>query len=709
MNLTSLQVSGFCGIASELEFDLNARIVILAGRNGLGKTTVCDAIIWVLTGTHPRGAEPQNVYTSTPATVTLSGSSGVGSWKITRTARASGGELAIQHEGSALQGLAAQEWLDRELFPHQDLSESVAGLLSDSVYLQQETLRAFLSSKSDDERFAGLARMVGARRLSQFVDDFDSERRRWSKSIKAREEEVAAAELGLQSLRSDLISMEAQLGEAAMANDGPSWDSWVHEVTMLSGAPLPESVTDREIARLTSALSRTEAKLVNDLSRLDVLGDELAVAPTRVDGLAQDSRDRERSRVESASRALHNAEAAAAQAEAVAAEARSRVRALELHQQQMAQLADLALELLGSHCPVCDQVIDPQAVSVRLRRLRSLDENLDLADAAGLSASLQAASEAGAQRDMCLAELQSARAALQRIEEEYQREAIQQETRERILRDLGLTPGDGVSEQIGRRRLGIQGALDRIHSLRATATGFSEQIQMEGMRRRLDAGRAQLAELNSDLTDRRDDLHSAQRTARVATEVSANLKHASDELVSRRLEEIQPLLDHLYAAVDPHPTFRSIRLATRVYYGHPRLDPVVADDEMGIEIRDPSLTLSTSQSNALAVAIFLAFSLGLSPSSLDTLLLDDPLQNLDDVHLLGLVDVLRHVRSRRQLIVTAHDKSFARLLARKLRATSSTEAVLVHEIESWARSGPRVRTSRLPGSDRPFVFADEQS
>lgn len=704
MNLTSLQVSGFCGIASELEFDLNARVVILAGRNGLGKTTVCDAVIWALTGTHPRGADPQNLYTSTPATVALSGISDLGSWKITRIARASGGEVAIQHEGSAMQGAAAQEWLDHMLFPHHDLSESVDGLLADSVYLQQETLRAFLSSRSDDERFAGLAKMVGARRLSQFVDDFDSERRRWSKSIKTREEEVTAVESRVQALRSDVISMEAQLSEAALASDGPSWDSWVQDVITLSGAPRPDSVSDRAIALLTSALSRTEATLVNDLSRLEVLGEELTAAPALPEGAVQDSLSRERSRVETAERALENAETAVARAESAAAEVRSQVRAMELHQQQMSQLADLALELLGSHCPVCEQAIDEQAVADRLRRVNSPAANRGLADTASLSATLQVASAAAAQRDMILAELRSARAALQLAEEEHQQAAIRQEARERILSELGFASGANVNEQVLRRQLEIQGLLDRIHSLRATATGFSEQIQLEGMRRRLDSGREQLAELNSELTDRRDSLHSIQRTARVATEVAANLKRASDELVSRRLEEIQPLLDHLYAAVDPHPTFKSIRLATRVFYGHPRLDPVVTDDELGIEVKDPSLTLSTSQANALAVAIFLAFSLGLTPSSLDTLLLDDPLQNLDDVHLLGLVDVLRQVRSRRQLIVTAHDRSFARLLARKLRATAEGDAVLVHDIESWGRSGPRVRTTRVAGSDRQYVF-----
>lgn len=48
----------------------------------------------------------------------------------------------------------------------------------------------------------------------------------------------------------------------------------------------------------------------------------------------------------------------------------------------------------------------------------------------------------------------------------------------------------------------------------------------------------------------------------------------------------------------------------------------VADN---VQVNDPGRTLSTSQANALAVALFLAFNLGL-PTTLAALVLDDPLR-----------------------------------------------------------------------------------
>jgi DNA repair exonuclease SbcCD ATPase subunit len=707
MRLTSLTVSGFCGIAAELTIDLNASVVILAGRNGLGKTTVCDAIVWALTGVHPRGADPQNLYTSTPATVSLSGVADDGAWTITRIARSTADEVVLHQQGSSIQGVAAQAWLDRSLFPHQDASESVAALLSDSVYLQQETLRAFLSGRSDDERFAALARMVGARRLSQFVSDFDSERRQWSKAIKAREADVSAEGSMVQSLRSEVAAMEAELREAALTSDGASWDSWVTEVIRLTDAETPASISEKSIALLTSSLSRVQTKLLNDLSQLDIFGKELIVSQSRdqEEGHWRHRVDRARLRVDLANTAYERAEAAVVRAEAVAVEARAQVRAMEFQQRRMAQLAELALELLGSNCPVCEQDIDATAVATHLHRVLALEGDPETGATASLAVALNATSEAIGVRERCHAELQAARMELESTQQELQQEAVRQQARERILKELDLSQDADMEDQILKRRSEVQGLLDEVYGLRAASTEFTEQLQYEAMRKRLDASHLQLEELASDLEERQESLNRDLEAGRIATEIAKELKRASDDLVSLRLDEIQPLLDHLYAAVDPHPTFRSLRLATRVHYGHPRLDPIIADEGAGIEVKNPSLTLSTSQSNALAVVIFLAFSLGLSPSALDTLLLDDPLQNLDDIHLLGLVDVLRNVRSRRQLLVTTHDRAFARLLARKLRVSSPGDAVLVHDIGSWARSGPRIRTHRIPASNSPYIFS----
>src|SRR5258705_13401183 len=47
--ISALTIRGFRGISQEIPFKLGA-VTLLAGRNGLGKTTVFDAIDWCLFG-----------------------------------------------------------------------------------------------------------------------------------------------------------------------------------------------------------------------------------------------------------------------------------------------------------------------------------------------------------------------------------------------------------------------------------------------------------------------------------------------------------------------------------------------------------------------------------------------------------------------------------------------------------------------------------
>jgi len=65
MRLVRLEVSGFRGFPFPREFDLDADAVILVANNGIGKTSMLDAILWGLTGSIPRlGGAPGGRRTS---------------------------------------------------------------------------------------------------------------------------------------------------------------------------------------------------------------------------------------------------------------------------------------------------------------------------------------------------------------------------------------------------------------------------------------------------------------------------------------------------------------------------------------------------------------------------------------------------------------------------------------------------------------------
>ncbi len=71
---------------------------------------------------------------------------------------------------------------------------------------------------------------------------------------------------------------------------------------------------------------------------------------------------------------------------------------------------------------------------------------------------------------------------------------------------------------------------------------------------------------------------------------------------------------------------------------------------------EPTNYLSTAQANALALALFLSFSASQNWSPLDVVLMDDPVQHMDDLNALAFLDVLRSVVTleprKRQVVIS---------------------------------------------------------
>ena len=167
---------------------------------------------------------------------------------------------------------------------------------------------------------------------------------------------------------------------------------------------------------------------------------------------------------------------------------------------------------------------------------------------------------------------------------------------------------------------------------RSAEAARRSEIELE-----LSAGRRQIQDY-SWLSERR-------RTGSVATEILEGLREAASEIVEFRLRRIEPLLQRIYAAIDPHPSFRTVKLTSRLSRASWRLTPTILDSAAGVEGQRPYAVLSSSQMNALAVSVFLALNLGIAKLPLESAILDDPLQSLDDVNLLGLVDLLRRTKA----------------------------------------------------------------
>ena len=195
-----------------------------------------------------------------------------------------------------------------------------------------------------------------------------------------------------------------------------------------------------------------------------------------------------------------------------------------------------------------------------------------------------------------------------------------------------------------------------------------------------------------------NEIESRDRTSIVAARLSVRLEEIESEIVGERLEKMGPLLRRVYSRMDPHPSFRDVSLVARTYYRKGRLTATVSDALEDVSSEAPHLVLSSAQVNVLALAIFLTLNLSVG-LRLRAALLDDPLQSLDDVNLLGLSDLLRRTKGTRQVLVSTHDERLGSLLARKLRPVGSDDRTLVITFGVWTRSGPEVSSAEVDRED----------
>lgn len=131
------------------------------------------------------------------------------------------------------------------------------------------------------------------------------------------------------------------------------------------------------------------------------------------------------------------------------------------------------------------------------------------------------------------------------------------------------------------------------------------------------------------------------------------------------------LINKLYNTIDPHPIYKSISFEPNFSTTNPKLNVYMRakrEDEGDIV---PNLYFSTAQINILSFCIFLAkaiFAHTKDNKDIGCIFIDDPIQALDDINILSMIDMLRNIAFTldRQIILTTHDRNFFELLQKKM-------------------------------------------
>jgi DNA repair exonuclease SbcCD ATPase subunit len=644
VKLLFVEMAGFRGFLERTRFSFPSTFAVLTGRNGVGKSTVLDAIDFALTGTI-------NTYA-------VKGAKGggldehlwwVGSGSPTESYVRVGfaGDDGRQFEVSRSREQGVNASLDviaKELCSFASSPDpGWDQTLMQTSLIRDETLSRLSLDLPEQARAAAVRSAIGAMmgpdhtgRTAAILQSANAITERLRTRLNALQDDLGSTLSRLTVARSEAIRqpdvLEAKAVVAALA---PA----IREGSGDYSESLRRLVAERR--RSTDALQ----------SALQRLGDAIG----NLAGLQSTEAETELSSAQAAAqsaRSVHEA-ALAKLRDARELQTEGGETAIEIgHHVALLEYGEL-VGLQEGHCPLCDASRTTSefaaAIAHGKERLSRINER-----AAQLAARVSTAIEFERASDAAARQAEERLAALQ---DRTARLTAQVANIGAELQDWGLSPEIGLSDALTALRKREEETLRLEQALYALQASAAHE-QVVALEARTEHLRTQIAVVTAQTA-------AADRSAEAAKRIDHAAKEVPNQVLSEQFDTVMPMVKELYRRLRPHSEWREIESD---FGGRVRasLNFLVGDG------RNPQFLFSSGQRRAAGMAFLLAIHLSRPWCRLKSLLLDDPVQHIDDYRALNLVEVLSAVRrTGRQIIVAVEDPSLADLLCRRLRSSAT--------------------------------------
>jgi chromosome segregation protein len=670
MKLAYVNLCGFRGYRKPVRIDFASGFTIIDGRNGVGKSTIFDAVEFALTGSIGKygnakaagesvadylwwigeGPPPEDHF------VEVGFCDDEKEYSIRRTQFGKPDDDALQ--------IISDKLFDRRLAP----ASALAQLCTSSIIRDEHIASLSLDLKEAD-RYALLRDALGA-------IDADV----W---ITRAQHLITLAKRRVASVQQEVLVVNSEITVAARRIDEVR-ASLTTEATMAGAINRLRSFANTQIAPdlLTGPVRKQLAEDAAEIEALGWLADRWgAVAAQRLRikelALALSAAERERESAAAALKALPPVLETGPDSK-LAIEARDRFALVVIGR---------SLGLQDGQCPLCAKGQSHAEYEQGLAAAEAIARRLD--EAATREVELEKA------RMAAQARLDTAERALASIAAEHQITLASVAAFDLEKRKRGFSD-DSTLAQLSARRLELQQLVEAAQNdLR-----ILETLKLSGELER--AQRAD-ADAKTRLTRTQERFSRALKAESTAQALYDASRRASAETLDRRLDRMLPLMSELYRRLRPHPVWRDIEYSIRGDVQ--RFLKLQVGEEL-----NPQFLFSSGQRRATGLAFLLSVNVSLAWSRWRSILLDDPVQHVDDfrtVHLAELTAQL--VAEGRQIICAVEDTALADLLCRWLPIGRTGEAkrVMLGSDQDGALAklserqlAPLVQRSLLGSADR---------
>lgn len=657
MKISYVKFKGFRGAKDEVTIPLSPGFVIISGRNGSGKSTICDAVEYAITGTLSKFADVKEAGESVESYVWWRGDAYVSdAYVAVGLMDDDGTQREIRrNELSFLDGQNATDMASIFKLPGRRLDAELKALCTTSI-LRDETIASLSIDAGEQERSRMVEAVVGDIDLSKYNQTLDDARKSIEKRKKAAHDSALNFRGQLQIITADLAKARSRISTETEARQA---------LETVQTALNVQPGEQKNFSRL--ALTRMN-EIQKNLTLQSALESDLEAWLSLVEGNFISTQREQLSTLEVEHEALKEF-ASVAELELIAAQASvESFQALEPRIMQLAELVQLGQELglQDGKCPLCSSPVSEEKFRGHIHQVHAEIER-HKKDLTGLIEKRDLWKRrhgiAVSKVNENLSKSTQLRVQLKNIED--QEAMIRQK-----LAALNIATATLDAQLLQTIRERISRGKEAFLALR-TSVAVLERSPML----------SKIADLESSQSRIQVSIDTQESFIAKADTALAQLKETKDSIrrfagdaFDERADEVAPIMNEMYKRLRPHSDWNNLRFNIRgdvTRLVSLRVEGAYKDAEV-----NPRFIFSSGQRRAAGLSFLLSLNLSRGWSNLRSLLLDDPVQHIDDFRALQLTELLAAVRlTGRQVICTVEDEALAQLMTRRLPVRNAEEAL----------------------------------
>lgn len=640
MKIERILISGFRGFRDRVDVPIAPSFTVIDGRNGVGKSTLFDAVEFALTGHLSKYGDIKASGESVEDYLWWKGDGPSPAERFVEVTLRDGDE-AIRLRRTPIEDPSP------EVLMRVEAGMVNAGMAPPSPLLQlcaasiirDENIASLSLDLSETQRYAKLRQAIGA-------VDADAWAERGNRLV------------GIARKRSDQAKTEVIAANAAIAEAS-------------------RRIDDARAAVAPEAAIREASAVLADLLQFGPTPPDQLLSPGREFVALRERHARDLTTISSGWEEYERDAAALTQSEAAIEAAKDLITKAQANRallpdpaeggivgptaELVAQLHELRslgtrIGIVEHGCPLCAVDHDSASFAAGLARAAKTIEHMDR-QANEIAAEATRRRVAISDADRKTADAQLALAALTDRTDRQRRDLDAR----RLMLNTASLGGNASRTDVLNLRDSVNAQLEAARHALGVLSTISQNRQLETSLAQVEEARARLARAQ-------ERAGRARRADVIANALHDAARRAGSETLDLRLDRVLPLMAELYGRLRPHPVWQDIEYSIR---GDLRR---FLSLQVG-EGLNPQFLFSSGQRRSTGLAFLLSINLSLVWSRWRSILLDDPVQHVDDFRTVNLAEVLAQlVAAGRQVVVAVEDAALAELLARRMPVTKPGEA-----------------------------------